>query len=45
MSVNMSVKKAANGVISTFLALFQGEWHSRGQRFDPVRLHQDRKSL
>nr|DAW15995.1 MAG TPA: hypothetical protein [Caudoviricetes sp.] len=45
MSVNMSVKKAANGIISTFLALFQGEWHSRGQRFDPVRLHQDRKSL
>ena len=34
MSVNVSVKKAANDVISTFLALFRGEWGSRGREFE-----------
>ena len=45
MSVTVSVRLTANDVISTFSGILDCEWHSRGHRFDPDRLHQSPKAL
>ena len=45
MSVTVSVRLTANDVISTFSGILNCEWHSRGHRFDPDRLHQSLKAL
>ena len=45
MSVSVSVRMTANDVILTFSGILNCEWHSRGHRFDPDRLHQSPKPL